>query len=46
VAPGATERVALWLDCDVAQRLRQRAVAERMSLSVAVEAALRAWLNG
>jgi hypothetical protein len=45
VAPGSVERVALWLDRDVALQLRQRAAALKMSLSVAAESALRAWLE-
>ena len=44
-APGSVERVALWLDRDVALQLRQRAAALGMSLSVAAEKALRAWLT-
>ena len=35
VAPGQVERVALWLDQDLALQLRQRAAALKMSLSVA-----------
>jgi hypothetical protein len=45
ITPGSVERVALWLDRDVALQLRQRAAALGMSLSVAAESALRAWLE-
>lgn len=41
---GESERVALWLERGVATELRQRAARERMSLSAAVEAALKQWL--
>lgn len=44
ITPGQVERVALWLDRDVALRLRERAARDRMSLSTAVEAALREYL--
>jgi len=46
VAPGEVVRVALWLDRDLALALRQRAAVDEINLSVAVEAALRAWLAG
>lgn len=46
VAAGETERVAVWLTREVAQRLRILAARERMSLSVAVEEAVRAYLAG
>jgi hypothetical protein len=46
VAPGEVVRVALWLDRDLALALRQRAAVDGINLSVAVEAALRAWLAG
>jgi hypothetical protein len=41
---GESERVALWLERDIVTALRERAARERMSLSAAVEAALREWL--
>jgi len=45
LVPGQVERVALWLDQDLAMQLRQRAATLKMSLSVAAEKALRAWLE-
>jgi len=39
-------RLALWIDRDLALALRQRAAADGVGLSVAVEVALRAWLIG
>jgi len=46
IAPGETERVAVWLTTGLAMRLRVYAAEQRMAISVAVEEALRAYLRG
>lgn len=40
LAPGETERVAVWLTRDLARRLRVYAAEHRMALSVVVEDAI------
>ena len=44
VGPNGHERVAVWISKALAQRLRRHAVDERMSISLAVEEALTAYL--
>jgi hypothetical protein len=46
LAPGQTERIALHLNQDLLLELKIQAATRKMSLSVAVEQALRAWLAG
>jgi hypothetical protein len=45
IGPGDTERVAVWLTRAIAMRLRLHATRHRMSLSVAVEEAVRDYLE-
>jgi hypothetical protein len=45
IGPGDTERVAVWLTRALAMRLRLHATKHRMSLSVAVEEAVRDYLG-
>ena len=45
VAPGGTERVAVWLTTDVVTRLRIHAAKTRTSLSVLADRAIAAYLE-
>ncbi len=45
IAPGETERVAVWLTRGVATRLRLHAATHRMALSVLVERAVSRYLD-